>query len=521
MEALDQRFGGSAEAAVHRDGAEERVVLGDAVQLALDGGHGGAAVAPAQGAAGVAGGDGLDVLGAHDLHAAAVIIAQDLQGIAALVGQGHGAPLLHAGAGDGFAVAVFGVVRFHVSAAAHIGVENVVGDALHHVKNRAAVHKVLVVTGGVGDVEAVPLAGVPFGVNAVEGQADLGVDVGPKGLLRPGGVHLAGGHVGDVFAEGYGHVAGTGRGLAQVHRDVFWDDDLIQHLGAVLGVGAGAGAALARIQGMGRNLHRFDPLAAGSALVDGDHLQGGQGSLAGEDLDALNDLPLPALFFGGQGHSGVGLGAGVLGEGERLGRRFNGKVGGSALGVGEKGAGKAWPGDGDQHLRHGGGEPLGEALHPQSALLIHNKLLCLERDKRLCAAQGAAQGAGAIRRCCPRLSICPWGGKWEGNFTKSPAGFYTFYLALRKGIGYHKTMESASDERGICPCIAKCEKPSGSAGRVPLPLTVRSRQPYAAGWVCPVRTLPGDVRLLFCEQGGSLRCRSAGSSKGVFCHDPV
>ena len=355
----------------------------------------------------------MDVLGAHDFNAAAVVIAQDLQGAAAPIGQGYGAPLLHAGAGDGFAVAVFGVVRLNGSASAHVRVENVVGDALHHVKNRAAVHKVLVVTGGVGDVEAVPFAGVPFGVNAVEGQADLGVDVGPKGLLRPGGVHLAGGHVGDVFAEGYGHVAGAGRGLAQVHRDVFGDDDLIQHLGAALGVGAGAGAALARIQGMGWNLYRFDPLAAGSALVDGDHLQGGQGGLAGENLDALNDLTLPALFFGGQGHGGVGLGAGVLGEGERLGRRFNGKVGGSALGIGEKGAGKARPGDGDQHLRHGGGEPLGEALHPQSALLIHKQTPLSGTGKAVYDGTGAVQRAGAVWRCCPRLSLCRPGRMWE------------------------------------------------------------------------------------------------------------
>ena len=46
---------------------------------------------------------------------------------------------------------------------------------------------ILVVAGGVGDVEGVALAGVPFGVDAVQRQRDLAVDVGPQGLLRPRG----------------------------------------------------------------------------------------------------------------------------------------------------------------------------------------------------------------------------------------------------------------------------------------------------------------------------------------------
>jgi len=48
-------------------------------------------------------------------------------------------------------------------------------------------HIVLVVAGGVGDVEGVAFAGVPLGVDAVECQRDLTVDVGPQGLLRPRG----------------------------------------------------------------------------------------------------------------------------------------------------------------------------------------------------------------------------------------------------------------------------------------------------------------------------------------------
>ena len=68
-----------------------------------------------------------------------------------------------------------------------IGVENVIGDAHHHIEHGAAVDVILVVAGGVGDVEGVALAGVPLGVDAVECQRDLTVDVGPQGLLRPRG----------------------------------------------------------------------------------------------------------------------------------------------------------------------------------------------------------------------------------------------------------------------------------------------------------------------------------------------
>ena len=67
---------------------------------------------------------------------------------------------------------------------------------------------ILVVAGGVGDIEGVALAGVPFGVDAVQRQRDLAVDVGPQGLLWPGGVYLAGGDIGDIIPEGHGHVAG-------------------------------------------------------------------------------------------------------------------------------------------------------------------------------------------------------------------------------------------------------------------------------------------------------------------------
>ena len=83
----------------------------------------------------------------------------------------------------------------------------------------------------VGDVEGVALAGIPLGVDAVERQRDLTVDVGPQGLLRPCGIHFAGRHIGNIIPEGDGHVPCGGCRLAQMHRDVLGDDDPAQHPG--------------------------------------------------------------------------------------------------------------------------------------------------------------------------------------------------------------------------------------------------------------------------------------------------
>ena len=68
---------------------------------------------------------------------------------------------------------------------AQIGVKDIVRNAHHHLEHRAPVDVVLVVAGGVGNVEGVALAGVPLGVDAVQRQRDLAVDIRPQCLLRP------------------------------------------------------------------------------------------------------------------------------------------------------------------------------------------------------------------------------------------------------------------------------------------------------------------------------------------------
>ena len=109
-----------------------------------------------------------------------------MQRAAPVVGQRYRAPLLEPRAGDRFAIAILGIIGVYRAAFAQIGVEDIVCDAHHHLEHRAPMDVVLVVAGGVGDVEGVALAGVPLGINAVQRQRDLAVDVRPQCLLRPG-----------------------------------------------------------------------------------------------------------------------------------------------------------------------------------------------------------------------------------------------------------------------------------------------------------------------------------------------
>ena len=94
--------------------AEGRVVLGNAGELFLQHVDRGAGVAAAQGAAGVALRNGRNVVGGDQLHPAAIVIPQNFQGAFALLGAVHSAPLLHAGAGHAFAIAILGIIGFGV-----------------------------------------------------------------------------------------------------------------------------------------------------------------------------------------------------------------------------------------------------------------------------------------------------------------------------------------------------------------------------------------------------------------------
>ena len=186
LKALDAALGGLVKDAVHHRLAEGRVVLRNAGQLLLQDAHIGPAAAAAQRTARIAGRYGRNVVRCDQLYPLAVVIPQDLQGVLALLGPLDRAPLLHAGAGDGTAIAVFGVVGLGITAALHIGVEQFGGKALHDGEHGAPLDIGLIVPRRACYVEAVPAAGVPLGPDAVQRQTDLGQYVGAQGLLRPG-----------------------------------------------------------------------------------------------------------------------------------------------------------------------------------------------------------------------------------------------------------------------------------------------------------------------------------------------
>ena len=366
----------AAEYAVHRQLAKEGIVLCNAVQLPLQGEYRRAAAALPQRRAGVALRDRADIFGAHDLDAAAVVVAQDLQGAASVVGQRNRAPLLEPRAGDRLAIAVLGIIGVHRATLAQIGVKDIVRNAHHHLKHRASVDVVLVVAGGVGDVEGVALAGVPLGVDAVQRQRDLAVDVRPQCLLRPGGIHLAGGYVGNIIPEGDGHVAGGSCRFAQMHRDIFGNDDLIQYPGCAVFPRLRAAAAAAGKQGVRRDddgCVRDIPVFLGNRK----HLGLRQRYLPGKDLDALNAHGAVAGLCSGQADNGVGAGSVVLVQREGAGGGFNGNIGGAAGGISDAVQGKAVPLHGNGHPLHGGRLACRKGLDAESSGVFHgDTLLC-------------------------------------------------------------------------------------------------------------------------------------------------
>ena len=295
LERLDCGRHAGAEDAVHGQLAEEGVILRDAVQLPLQREHRRAGIALPQRRAGVALRDGLDVVGPDDLDVAAVVVFQDLKRCFALLCQRDRAPLLQARTGDGLAVAVFGVIGIDRSGLPEIGIEDVVRQPDHDIEHGPPVDVILVVAGGVGDVEAVAPAGVPLGVDAVQRQRDLAVDVRPQGALRPGRVDFAGRHVGDIPAERDGHVPGRGRRFAQMDRDVLRDDDPVQHTGRARIGRRSAAAPAARKQRVGRD-DDGRVLHVPALLRFGDHLRLGQRHLPRKDLDSLDaDGAVPRL----------------------------------------------------------------------------------------------------------------------------------------------------------------------------------------------------------------------------------
>ena len=362
---------------VHGQQAEKGVILGDAVQLPLQGEHRRAPVSLPEGGTRIASGDGLDVAGADDLDIAAVIVLEDAQGIAALICQRDRAPLLEPRAGNGLSVTVFGVVGIHGAGLADVGVEDIIRQLYHHIEHSAAMDVILIVAGGIGDIEGVALTGIPLGVNTVERQRDLAVDVRFQRFNGPSGVDLAGSHIGDIIPEGHRHVPGRGSGPAQMDRNIFGYDDTVQHpaAGAWIG-GSRAAAAVPRKQSVGGDDHRrVDNVF--SLLGIRDHLRPGQRDLPGKDLDALDADGAVARLSGRQAAHGIGQGRGVvLVQREGAGRGTDGHILGIALGIGDAVSRESAAGDHNSHSLHRSRLPGPIGLDTQDAIHHIKKLLC-------------------------------------------------------------------------------------------------------------------------------------------------
>ena len=195
-------------------------------------------------------------------------------------------------------------------------------------------------------------------------------------FVRPCGVDLTGSNVCDIIPEGYRHVAGGSCRFAQMHRDIFGDDDLIQHPGRAVLHRLRAAAAAARKQSVRRDDDGRvrDVLAF---LRVGQHLGLCQRYLSGKDLDALNAYRAVAGLCGGQADNGVGAGGVVLVQREGAGGGFNGDVGGAAGGIGDTVQGKAVPLHRNDHPLHGGRLAGRKGLDAESSGVFHgDTLLC-------------------------------------------------------------------------------------------------------------------------------------------------
>jgi len=196
-------------------------------------------------------------------------------------------------------------------------------------------------------------------------------------FVSPGRIHLAGSNVGDIIPEGYGHIAGGSGGSAKMHRDVFRDDDLIQHPGRAVFPRLRAAAAAAGKQGVGRDDDgRVRDVPA--FLGNGQHLGLRQGDLPGKDLHPFNAHGAVAGPGSGKADDGIGARCGVvLVQREGAGRGFDGDICDAALAVGDVMQGKSIPAYRNGHPFHRGGLAGRKGLDAEGAGVFHGyALLC-------------------------------------------------------------------------------------------------------------------------------------------------
>ena len=161
-----------------------------------------------------------------DLDVLAEVIPQDLQRDVPPSGKGNRPPLAQTVAGGRRPIAVFREQRLQSALPRDVVREVPVDDGVDRVENAPVVNVILVVRGGIRDVEVVALRGVPFGVEPVERERHLRDDVGDDGVLRPRRVDLAARDVFDVIDERDRDDLRVRTGRAEVDADGLRDDDL-------------------------------------------------------------------------------------------------------------------------------------------------------------------------------------------------------------------------------------------------------------------------------------------------------
>ena len=166
------------------------VVLPHPVQRGLNHHHIGTRAAPPQRRPGIGLHQTLHRRIGHDFDVVAVVGAENIHRVVALLRQVLGPPLAEPLAGDGRPVAEFGSQRLHKAWAAEVVVEDIVHNGVDVLKCIPPVHKGLVVGSGIGDSKVVAPAPVKLRVNPVQGKGNDGKNVGPQGALIPGGIDL-------------------------------------------------------------------------------------------------------------------------------------------------------------------------------------------------------------------------------------------------------------------------------------------------------------------------------------------
>lgn len=165
LEHLHGIFGRRSIDAVHADLWNQRIIVGNRIELLLDLAHGVPGGTDAQGVARIGGWNAGDFLRRIDINRVAVVVAEDLNGGVSLIGKILRTPLTHpVRTGNPVSVTVLRQDRLLYIRAREIGVKNFVHHLRNALKNISSVDPFVVEGGGGGDGKVKALVAVPLGI---------------------------------------------------------------------------------------------------------------------------------------------------------------------------------------------------------------------------------------------------------------------------------------------------------------------------------------------------------------------